>query len=522
MASFNPRAENLSPKALSSELMAVLAALEHEFPVCHWTVGNIPIWPLIRLRWFFHQWAQSRATSDSSYVGDGGTAASLRVMLTGAAAWVSARREDRLGEDHGAQHRDIVLLSDGLSFARIGKHWLERFCDPLIYVAEKKGLRTALWTPLHLYHRPRHSRSSWIQPALDRRTLLGALRARLAPYPADLPRVDDVCRWLVNRGLTCASVSRVKVTSDGARLIALARDYCKRLSSAKPRLAFIVSYYSLEGMAFVLACGQVGVPVVDIQHGVQGEFHPAYAAWPTRIALGRHPLIPDYFWVWSEWEQNVIREWSSGSVHRPIVGGNPWHFYWREQEGQPQFEDLIREVGALRRLAQGRPVVLVTLQFGLKLSEQLEPLAALLGLAKDRFAFWVRLHPAMLERRDEVRTLLTRSGTSFELDRSSDLPLQALLPNADIHLTHSSSAVIEAAQFGVKSVITSEYGAELFAPVLESGIVVVETGEPFALFTRIQNSLAEFPRNGVRPESNDLGHTLEILLGDKARHLEAG
>jgi hypothetical protein len=87
------------------------------------------------------------------------------------------------------------------------------------------------------------------------------------------------------------------------------------------------------------------------------------------------------------------------------------------------------------------------------------------------------MHPVMMARREEIRAKLTVEGHGeVWLDEPSDLPLPALLQQVHVHLTHSSSTVIEAAEAGVRSVITSQSGKELFGPQLELGIARATLG----------------------------------------------
>jgi hypothetical protein len=76
----------------------------------------------------------------------------------------------------------------------------------------------------------------------------------------------------------------------------------------------------------------------------------------------------------------------------------------------------------------------------------------------------------MLGERAAVRDLFARTGVAdAELELATDLPLYALLRHLDLHLTHSSSTVVEAELFGVPSVVISEYGAEFFSDQIASG-----------------------------------------------------
>lgn len=495
---------------LSSDLMAAIAHLEANYPVQSWRAGSVPIWPLVRIRWVFTEWAR-HYTDTSARPAGSAVAGRLRGLITGPLDAARIDRADPEGRDDGPDARDLVFLSDGASFGRLGAKWVERFCDPIIRQGRLMGLSFGLLTPSQLHRHPRFSPSRLVQPAIDRANVLGALMARLRPPRLELEAQPQVAKWLERQGYSSAFVQRPKIASDCVRLEAVAAFYRRQLARIRPRLAFVVGYYGLEPMAFVLACREAGVLVTDIQHGVQGLMHPAYAAWPQPAHADRHALLPDRFWVWSDWEREVIDQWARGTRHAAVVGGNPWDDVWQEGSDWPGVATALEGAGRLLQRAAGRPVVLVTLQYGLSHEEQLGPLLALVRATTSQFSFWIRLHPAMLERREEVRALLA-GDAHCELDDPTDLPLPALLKHASVHLTHSSTTVIEAAQAGLRSVVTSAYGAELFEQLFAAGVARLETGDPHALAA----ALGELLTAGRTSLSNAtrVAPVLQQLLGD--------
>jgi len=501
-------------KPRSSDLMHALAEIEATVPVGEWTVAGNAIWPLLRVRWFFAEWARQ-------YGGSGGAASGggrMRALVRGAAVAARARSSDVAANDDPKARREVVFLSDGLSFARVGEHWVERFCDPLIRAAVRQGASSALWTPQHLYRIPRATPSVFVQPTIDRANIAGLVRSRFgASVATRLPGRERATAMLRARGFDDGALSLARIASDGCRLRAVAAVFERRLAAVQPRLAFVVSYYSLEAMAFVHACRRAGVATVDIQHGVQGDLHPAYAAWPRLPAGCKHALVPDRFWVWSDWERGVVDAWAAGSGHAAIVGGNPWLDLWRGDGDWPGTRDALAAAAHLRERASGRPIVLVTLQFGLGNDEQIEPLRRLIARAHDRLAFWVRLHPVMAARREEVRAALGDVG-AFELDAASDLPLHALLQACDVHVTHSSSTVIEAAQCAVPSLITSAYGAELFTPIVDAGAAVVEIGDDDVIDAALERLLCRRAEAAAPPSQTDAALAALLAVASRDRH----
>ena len=83
-----------------------------------------------------------------------------------------------------------------------------------------------------------------------------------------------------------------------------------------------------------------------------------------------------------------------------------------------------------------------------------------------------------------------------------------------MHLTHSSSTVIEAAQFGLQSVLTSPYGAELFGPLIASGMAQLQTGDVPVLASTLARLAATGSRQ--RESAPPVGATLDRLLADAA------
>lgn len=502
-----------SGPSLTSSLMQALTEIESRFPVAQWSVGSVPIWPLMRVRWFLGEWA-SHYVAPASGAGAKAKGLAMR-LLTGPARAMLAQSRDRQHAPSGSLRRDLLFLSDGVSYGKLGGRWVERFCDPVIRAAAARGLTSLLLSPSYAFRLPRATPSRFIQPKLDRANALGALLAATSRGEAHLPGIEGVCAWVVAQGFGASFLHPEKVLSDGLRLAAQSRVHARLLRQTRPRLAFVVSYYGIEGMAFVLACHRAGVTVVDLQHGAPGELHPAYAGLPKPLHRV-HALVPDRFWVWSDWERRLIANWAADTGHRAVVGGDPWMSVWEDHRGWPGVKESSAQADALLARAAGRPVVLITLQWGFKESEQLEPMQRVIAAGQGRCEFWVRLHPSMLERREQVRALLKTAGR-HELDEPTDLPLQAVLSRSTVHVTHSSSTAVEAAQFGVPTVVTSDLGAELYVRLSEAGWVVTETGDASRLITVLED-LATRRRTTPPPRRVPLDEALDELLGESPPH----
>jgi glycosyltransferase involved in cell wall biosynthesis len=96
------------------------------------------------------------------------------------------------------------------------------------------------------------------------------------------------------------------------------------------------------------------------------------------------------------------------------------------------------------------------------------------------------------------------------VQQATELPLHALLRATDVALAHSSTVVQEAAAFGVPSVVTSDYGAELHANLLQGGQALLATDDAAIADAVVQlaRRRREMPRSAPLP-ADGLAHALD-------------
>lgn len=497
--------------ATSATLIDLLAAAEAREPVRDWRVGGIRVWTMLRIRWFFAIWSEQ-------YCAEAPARGRALRMLKHAASVLGARvrcafarLRDRSGEAALDRTCDALFFSDGVSFVNVGGRHYDRFCDPLIELLQARGLRCTLLTAGHRFLTPRHTPSHFVQPALDFAHLRGAPLGRKLAATVELPGIAPVRDTLAKVGVDHPSLDPRRMAVDVGRVIEVSRTLGRLLDQLKPKLAFVVSFYNLDGMALALACRERRIPLVDIQHGVQGELHPAYGRLPPVPAEG-YELVPSRFWVWSDEEAQAIAQWAGGGrQHSALIGGNVWLDRWLAGEGQ-MARDADTQVRALCGRASGKRV-LVTLQWGLSEAEQLAPLMELIGTSGEEFVFWIRLHPVMLPERATIEARFAQFPRArVVVAEATDLPLYALLRHADVHLTHSSSTVIEAQLFGVRSVVMSRYGAEIYPRQIADGVARLVEGGASALHAALLEQAAG--RGPVVAPADRAGPALDQLLGE--------
>jgi hypothetical protein len=499
-------------KATSETLADLLNLAETSAEVRDWRIAGVRVWPMLRVRWFFA--ILSDQYFEKSLV-TGRVTSLVRYLVSVVGAWcrwIRVRWADRRAEADVSRQSDVVFVSDGVSFVNIdGRHY-DRFCDPLIELLIERGVSSVMLTAGNRFLAPRHRASKFLQPAIDFAHLRGAVSGSKLISTAVLPGNQQVRDALGGSGVDHASLMPSRVAADVGRVLAVSRVFGALFDRIRPRLVFVVSYYNLDGMALALACRKRGICLVDIQHGVQGVLHPAYGRMPPAPPEG-FDLVPHRFWVWSEEEFQAIAQWGgSDRQHAAVVGGNVWLDHWLRGEGR-----LARDADARVRELCARtsrvPRVLVTLQWGLSDAEQNDPLAALIRAAGERCVFWIRIHPVMLPERAAIERHYAQFSNAWVfVAEATDLPLYALLRHADVHLTHSSSTVIEAQLFGVRSVVMSRYGAEIYPRQISDGTARLVEGGTAELFDALLEQAGA--RGTVSAPADRAGPALDTLLAE--------
>lgn len=292
-------------------------------------------------------------------------------------------------------------------------------------------------------------------------------------YPSLLRRVGyreliDIPSNFISR--TEALFPEIKFTEDSLRneleFFFSQRDfYLEILKKYSPKVVFFVGFD--YHYALILAAKSLGIKTVDLQHGVQAGWSPVYNNWQALPAHG-YDLLPDYFWVWGDYDKAKIEENFPVSSVVPIVGGFPW------LERQKQlFSVPLDEVNVLQRIkSEGLPIGVITLQ------DQVEfpgLFAEIIAATTGSVRWIIRRHPKHLSLNLSKLNRTVLHGKFYD-----NMNFSLILKVCDIHLTECSTSVIDSDYFGVPSVVTGVQGMLNFKDFIEKGQVFhVGTAESF-------------------------------------------
>ena len=490
------------------EFFAWLEDVERALPVTRWTVRGFKVWPMIRL------------SLSSTTFGAGsprhGLGAPWHQRVTNVAGGARAWSRAYLG-DFGANRRpteptDAVFLSYSTGRRPLieGRRYDVR-AGPFIDQLARLGCRSLVWelSPFGEYNTPRYTPSFLLQPTLV------ALRAVCQLLPLGDDRVElegyaDFVRRLRDAGLGFPHSSLMRVRRDALFVRRLADRFSIWLERSRPRLGFVANTGLVE-QAFCLACRELGLVSVELQHGIQGPLHPSYASWHAVPAEGWETRAA-VFWIWDRQSADTINGWGGQAPgrHVAVVGGDPWRDMWLD-ESSATMRAACDLVERRKREAGGEHHVLVTLSSKGPIVPP--PVLEAVRASPSSWRYWFRLHQVdQAARRAAAIPLLRVAGADPSLmEFATEAPLHAMLRTLDCHVTASlSTVVLEAAAHGLPSVACQGEAADLFSDVIADGMLEVALSSAAVI-----DALRRFLAAGRRPVEREpvrVGAVLQWLL----------
>ncbi len=461
---------------------------EADFPVTSWKVRGIHVWPLIRLSLSV---STLHLGSPAHSLGAGWRRLGSNVAH-GLARWAKTYVTDARANRRPWETADAVFLASSIGRRPLvdGKRYDVR-SGPYVELLTRFGARPLVWETSVFgdYSVPRHTPSFLLQPhlivlrAACQVLPLGEDRVALEGYDGFLARVREM-------GLRFAHADVLRIRRDVLYLRRLADKFADWLRRSRPRLGFVASA-GLPEQAFCLACRELGITSVEVQHGVQGDLHPSYGSWSAVPSEGWETRAR-VFWSWDEESAAAINRWAvrASDHHVAIIGGDPWREMGTGGGGDSgrRTEQLIAE---RKQAAGGERHILVTLTS----HGDAVPPAVLEAVRASpaTWRYWFRLHPVnQAARGREARRILRPLGVDLELlEFATEAPLHALLRQMDGHLSVSLSTVVtEAAALGVASIACGSEAPDFYPAEMASGMLLVATttSEILAALHRVLDS----------------------------------
>ena len=490
------------------EIVDVIAYIEKKYQVDKWKIDDIPLWPFIRIENYY---LLSLILLNGETGHDATSGSQIKQIIDSKLNLIRARANDKAKEAK-PKRVDVLFLGDGISFAKLNNTWYQKFCDPIADQLNKENISNTRFDLADNFHTPRYSASIFIQSKIDNAIIVSKLKSKLISPKFKSEKWEDYEQFLNDplvKDSLVVVLSKSEMRKKIAKIKALISYYNTILEDTKPKICYIGAYYGDHQLAFILACKKLGIKTVDIQHGVQGEFHLAYSNW-LKVPNEGYAQLPDYFSVWSEEEKTCIEKWNNNlNTHKVVVSGNLFANMWKLNDSDvvKAYDIKVNDIIKFK----DKPVVLLTLSPYTE--DETKKIYKIIKETQLEFNWLIRLHPGMLKKKAKILEAIKKHKiVNFELEESSDLPLYSILRNIDLHITVQSTCVIEAAEFGVKSIITSEYGRNLYLSSISNGDAVYlnNTSEIISyLSSHSKNSVSSTPR--IQSTDNIISFTKKII-----------
>lgn len=226
------------------------------------------------------------------------------------------------------------------------------------------------------------------------------------------------------------------------------------LARLRVKCVVVVVHYSPANLVLTRVAKGMGVPVVELQHGMLGRSHVAYNLPPSEIGG-----IPDWLLTWGDF-------WSAQAEGFPCAG--------KVATGYPYLEHFFKK-GEGRRSERDRKTVLFLSQgpVGAELSRMAVELHKL--LPQDRFEVVFKPHPNERKSWRALYPWLDGSGVAVEDDVACSV--YDCFARSDVSVGVYSTALVEGAMWGVPAyVVKGLPGADLMEPFLDTGMVTLVDG----------------------------------------------
>jgi len=474
------------PKELPSGLREIqeLASIA---PVTEWQVSGVDVWPVLRTavlqravrakllqesavsRWQNRVREQTRCAALHT-VGD---FALQRLLNVGT--------RNRSVESGAVAPADALLVGNSGAAFRLGRNIVQPHLDPMRIALAAEGGRSTTWI-CNVSRRAPVIEDALLPGTYGVGDALSASRAihhpRLAALTGLLPHF---AQWLAEiRALGfCGALYEPLLRAEVAAVLSVSASLRSLLQRIGPKIVAMYNADCTLGYAVAYAARSLRIPFVEVQHGVQGPAHHSYQ-WPEIPPAGFN-CLPSAYLCWSDREQQAILDWGERAGVKAFVAGHSWRHIGPALEAAAQgpFADATADARTAYQASAGQVDVITAGKRNVLLTTAPSEIPPWVGQLVEQLPeswqlLW-RLHP-----RDALNSgALARAQA--EVDGRANVadatlaPLDILLDAVDVHLTQASAVTLEAAAYGVPTVVTSPLGLELFADEVPVSVTLAES-----------------------------------------------
>tara|TARA_Y100000294_G_scaffold177740_1_gene204570 strand:+ start:1090 stop:2568 length:1479 start_codon:yes stop_codon:yes gene_type:complete len=222
------------------------------------------------------------------------------------------------------------------------------------------------------------------------------------------------------------------------------------LKQLKPKIVFFNCYYLYENFSLILACKDLGIKTVDIQHGGQELYHLMYSNWFKPQKNG-YELLPEYFWVWGKNQKNDGFLNHKKTKHKYMVGGKLQLNFWKKNKNY--FDKYLKEEKKLflSNAKKYDKIIMFAVTFEIP-----DIVIDLIKSSPKNWLWLFRYHPRHTNMAGIEKKLYKLKNFNVEFKFSSKVDLNFLLNNITHVIVEYSSVIYDAEYFNVSSIILNK------------------------------------------------------------------
>jgi len=435
------------------KLIDQLSLIEERYAVETWNLNHIQYWPILKNIIYFRD---RKITKNSIIRGlFNSPIITIKKVVT---KLIDKKKNKRFLVNQSVDFDniskcDVIFSGSKVYFQYMENYYLNRYFDPIMDNIEDKYSSMLFDYSIspedNVYKRERViSLSAFYNSNLRNKSLEIFLDSKFTAEIKQVSKITKISESVLVRELV-QTIKEITVW----KLI-----WKKILQKTEAKVAFVLCYYNEPMYGLLLAAKERGVPTVDMQHGGQGDLHPAYS-FKNFPNCGFNSL-PSIFWVWNKSSSNHILNWLNTPVHSVSVAGNPWIDFLKKSKITLQTDD--------------KKIIICTLTIGLSSIFPAYLLNSIIE-SSNEYSWWLRFHPRTnADDKKSLHKILKKHNLyeKVEITKSNELPLPLLLLNGWAHISHSSGSLSEAAILGLKrNIVTSELGAQNHIELLKESKV---------------------------------------------------
>ena len=452
-------------KMTGEEIKNKILDWESRYPVSHWLVDEIYIWPHVRNKLYIYL-----LNLDKNFPGETNQESpqpskpylkklldlSFKIFWALKAIFIVFLFFLRLNK------KQIVFFGSHFHRTKHLEGYFNRFFDSMVayhhlhetvYMVEfqkvyRNNFNPQAIIPLHFY--------------LDQYKLISKIGSifKKKAVKTSLVKYSDFYINLIEEfpNASALRLKEIQLIKWASKIKSTSGFFIRMFKKVNPEKILFLSYNGFDdNAAALLAANELNIKTIDFQHGPQTNVHMVYSHW-TKTPLNLYNTMPLEYWCWDTKTKENIDVWAKNSLGiKSKVAGHPYIGFWESQLSEKSID---------------QPYILYSLQL-FELEKMFPPrLISVINNSKQK---WVlRLHPRSHFNAEELKNFLKGRNVDsrkYMVENSYDAPLPKTILKSFVHITNFSGCLLETNMMAVPSIIIDKYGKEIYQNYLDNETV---------------------------------------------------